>query len=515
MRKLSLFAKFTAGISFAIILFGTISLLVVKKSVLSSLEKEFEKRGYFITRTLAEQSLSYLLTDDAVKLNMLINEVKAIDPTVFYAFIVNDKGEVLAHTFNHGIPMGIISANLLSHKDSLNIVDIVDADDARLTIRDFAMPIVSAGFGTVRVGIEQNEIKRELRQILIRLWIMIGFFFVFGVIGALFFFHTIAIPMKVLSLHAEGVEIKTIREGIDQIQKFSNSITFKLRKVGQTKDEIDVLFESYIRMLDRLEHTHQILNKMQGALMQTEKMAAIGTLTAGVAHEINNPLGGMRLCLDRMKKKPGDLAQTKEYIEMMDDALHRVENVIHDMLTYSRKNYLELEEVTTCDIIRKTVALANYRIKKSEIEIKVDRTHCPYSIRVSASRIEQVFLNLIFNAIDAIQEKIEQWPEHKGLIEIYIEDLPDKSHVVFKDNGTGIDEKLLSKIFDPFFTTKKIGQGTGLGLPVSFQIVKDHGGEIRVQSIAGKGSIFTVVLPKYNLFVKNNRRNIGKGNEYA
>lgn len=500
--RFSLFSKFALGISLTVALFGALNIIIVHNSVTRSLSDEFEKRGYFIARTMSEQAVGYILADNPAGLNLLVNEIKSIDPSIHYTFILGDNSEVLAHTFNHGVPLELINANILSDNNSYKSVLLKDIGEDNLLIKDFAMPVISLGIGTVRIGILENEIRQQVYSTLNILWLMVGIFLVLGALGALFFSHTIAIPLKLLSRQSEVIDIKTIQTGIDRIRESTRGFYFRVRRVFNSDDEIDILYENYLNMLQRLEQTHHKLNHLQQSLMQSEKMASIGTLTAGIAHEINNPLAGMSIGLKRISRQPDNKEQIKKYTLLMQEALGRVETIIQDLLAFSRKSHLEFEKVNVCEIVRKTVKLAQYRIKNQNIVFHTNNIDCPYEIFVSTNRIEQVFLNIIINSIDAIQEKMNKLPDFKGAISFTINENDTYSFISISDNGSGIEEDLIPKIFDPFFSTKDPGKGTGLGLSVSYQIIKDHGGEIIAESEINTGTTFTVSLPKKNSPVK-------------
>lgn len=494
--KLPLFTKFALGISLMVVVFGILNALLVRNSVSNSLNSEFEKRGYFIARAVAEQAIFYILSEDPAGLNSLINEIKAIDQTIYYVFVITESGEVLAHSFQEKVPEGLRVANPPDPEKEFSIVSISNKDDHQILIRDFSLPVLNRSVAYVRLGILENEIINHVNETITTLWLMVGIFFVLGLLAALFFSYTISTPLKVLSVQSQNIDIQTIGQGLKIIKDSTRSFSYRLRSVFNSDDEIDLLYENFDTMLRRLEQTHNTMNQLQQSLMQSEKMASIGTLTAGVAHEINNPLAGLRIGLNRIARNPADTDQTIKYIKLMQDALNKMEKVIQELLTFSRKSHHEFEEVSACELLGKAVKLAQFRVRRSSISIEIDKSKCPYKIKVAPNRMEQVFLNIILNAIDSVYEKLDNEPGQEGKIRIFIEDNEFVSKICFEDNGIGFDPSMKAKIFDPFFTTKKVGEGTGLGLSVSYQIVNDHGGEILAESEPGKGAKFVVALPK-------------------
>ncbi|MDP3314004.1 sensor histidine kinase [Lutibacter sp.] len=248
-------------------------------------------------------------------------------------------------------------------------------------------------------------------------------------------------------------------------------------------------------MLLRLKQTYADLNEAQSSLIQSEKMASLGTLSAGLAHEINNPIAGIKNCMRRIVDNPDNLKQNIVYLEMMEEAVLKIEKVISNLLNFTRKPKIEIAEVRIKDIIENVLMLSVFQLEKSRITlIKKYDDPIPF-IMASANNIEQVILNLLLNSIDAVNEKQEISSDFAG--EICFRLSCNKQFVVFEisDNGIGISEDKLSAIFDPFFTFKKIRQGTGLGLSVCYNIIQQHQGKIAANLNPTGGMKFTVSLP--------------------
>ncbi|PHR28458.1 MAG: hypothetical protein COA36_06165 [Desulfotalea sp.] len=229
--------------------------------------------------------------------------------------------------------------------------------------------------------------------------------------------------------------------------------------------------------------------QLEAKIQQTEKLVSMGQLAAGVAHEINNPLGIILCHTELIKDEPNLSDEAKEDLEVIEKHADNCKAIVASLLNFARqhKSIKELTSINT--IIREVVQLAANQFQQQNITIDLDLQEGQPLISVDIDKLKQVFFNLIINSGQAINEN--------GYILISTAWLPgaESIQVVVEDNGCGLAKEMEDKIFDPFFTTKDPGKGTGLGLSVSYGIVKDHNGEIIFESIEGRGTRVAVLLP--------------------
>ena len=234
--------------------------------------------------------------------------------------------------------------------------------------------------------------------------------------------------------------------------------------------------------------------RMEHQLIFSEKMAAIGELAAGVAHEINNPLDGLLNCILRIQRNPNNIAQTQEYLDLMEDAIRRIEATIGKLLDFSRPHELSLSAINLNEVVNETIGLIEYGASEKGIQIEKDFQDRISPIHGDKHLLEQVILNLSLNAITAMPDggKLGY-----GTGELILDPLLTQPSVYVKiiDTGVGISESVKGRIFEPFYTTQTTEKGTGLGLTVSDRIIRQHQGIIEVESEEGQGTTFTIKLP--------------------
>lgn len=228
------------------------------------------------------------------------------------------------------------------------------------------------------------------------------------------------------------------------------------------------------------------VKKLKNQVDQSEKLAVIGQLAAGVAHEIGNPLTSISSIVQILQRKAADPFY-KEQLANIKENIDRISKIVRELVDFSRPPSDTKAPTQITDIIKTAIGIVKYdkRVKKVEFKVKLS-PDLPF-VEVIPDRLLQVFVNILINALDAID----------GTGTVAVESFCDDKFVYVKisDNGIGMDETILPKLFEPFFTTKEVGKGTGLGLSISYGIVKKFGGDILVESTKGKGSTFTVKLP--------------------
>ena len=252
-------------------------------------------------------------------------------------------------------------------------------------------------------------------------------------------------------------------------------------------------------LIDKIDKAYKELSSAQEQLQSAEKLASIGQLVAGIAHEINNPLGTILLYSSMLKN---DLAEKKfelqniEDVKLIIDEATRCKNIVSDLLNFARQSKLKISPVNIYELLDDVVRSVKFNPRNKDIIINKEEEQKRCVIDGDQDQLKQVFLNLISNSCEAMIESNEK------LLSLVIHENNDHVDIEIKDTGAGIPKENYGRIFTPFFTTKKIGMGTGLGLAISYGIIKMHKGDITFQSEAGKGTSFFVRLPKY-LVIQN------------
>src|SRR5438132_5887888 len=250
------------------------------------------------------------------------------------------------------------------------------------------------------------------------------------------------------------------------------------------RDEQDAVNSVVVVMTDI---TDAVL--LQAKLAHSEKMATIGRLVSGVAHEVNNPLAAILGFTDLLLENPEVPASAQEDLKIILQETQRTKDIVQDLLSFARQRPVQREAVRLGAILRQTIKLRSYDFSSHGVEVVEEFGEALAAALGDSQQLQQVFLNILNNAYDAVQEAGQ-----RGRIRIHTRRQAEMIEVAISDNGTGITDP--HRIFDPFYTTKQVGKGTGLGLSICYGIVRAHGGEIQCwNNEAGAGSSFVVRIP--------------------
>ncbi len=325
-----------------------------------------------------------------------------------------------------------------------------------------------------------------------------------GFLAAGFSLHPIEVTMEVIGKRALVVAILLILGNsivtaiyVESLIRPILALNATMKRAGKGDltvraderrgDEVGELARAFNRMMGELEQAQEAARVHAAQLAHTEKMAAVGTLAAGVAHEINNPLAGIMNCVETLSADPGDPETYARYLGMIRDGLKRIERIVHNLLDFSRPREPMPELTSLNHSVHHVVELVQYQLNEGGIELYLELDPTGAMVLADHFQMEQLLLNLVLNAIAAMPRG--------GVLTLATRTTRGAVTLEVTDTGMGIPEDIRPRIFDPFFTTHQMGEGTGLGLAVSHRIVQAHRGRIEVESQVGKGTTMRVVIP--------------------
>ncbi len=497
----------------------------------NSFRRELETSGKTMLRILAVNAESGVLFESRFELDELLKAPTQFE-SVRYAIITNAQGGVLSQTGVRDIdePVHVLIPNDPHLTDSMTVRYCNESSGKKMLIlctpvvthkkvldrehlgitggtdSSLVSSYVSEVIGHIELGLTLDQVNRSIREAQQAAFLLTAMVMLGTILLLTFIVGAITKPVTELVEVTDKVsrgdfsrKVESLRH--DELGHLAETFNRMIESLKLSRDEI----EAYNRNLEQkiIERTHQ-LEDAQAQLLQSEKMSAIGQLAAGVAHELNNPLGGIlgyaQFTLEKLNKNVPEKTSAKEiqsYVRYLTDIeiqSRRCKTIVQNLLRFSRSSRtVDFEDVEINKVIEETVSFVEHQLHLNQIELEVVLASNLPVIQGNAGQLQQVFTNLIINAMHASQPN--------SVIRIVTKSSPALGEfggaveLMFVDHGSGIREENLKKIFEPFFTTKEIGKGTGLGLSVSYGIVKDHGGEINVSSTVGSGTTFTIVLP--------------------
>lgn len=275
------------------------------------------------------------------------------------------------------------------------------------------------------------------------------------------------------------------KDEIGQLAAVFDLMTFRLRK--RTAQAVRLYEETVQRNRD-LADANMRLQQAQQQLIQSEKLASVGELTAGIVHDVKNPLAVIKGLSEEIREDVGGDSPFVEQLNLIRDNATRANTIVTDLLKFARQSNPEMKYQNICDTVNSSLRLTDYLARKNKVIIETEMDPPTIMTSFDAQQMEQVLINLYQNSIQAMPDG--------GMLEVEVNQDDRWVNIKISDTGVGIAPENLKRIFDPFFTTKPEGEGTGLGLSVSYGIVSMHRGTIDVESAVGEGSTFTIRLPR-------------------
>jgi len=457
-------------------------LFVIEKREVKAIFDEQMGRGIMTAEYIAQLNLENLLFWDEEGIKEDIE--KRIDQNLIYVIFYDRQNKpLMANDFIKSFSGIYGSSNLASDVQKGDYfferkrIPVDEKAGKYMSVLEIEVPIYVEGspmkWGSIKIGLSMEEVRREELKTRLML-ILIGCSgLLIGVGGASLLARRITRPLKKLV------------EGTVKISKgdFAQKID-----IG-SQDEIGNLAESFNNMSRQLFLTREKMEAASKKLIQAEKLASIGRISAGIAHEIRNPLTSVKLNIQKVMESQNLDDVDKEHLDISQEGIGHIENFIKELLNFTRVSELHLDRFSVEEIINESIKMirGTLRLKKVQLEKNV-QGNLPHLL-VDGDKLRQVFLNILHNACEAIPEA--------GKIKISLSQKEGSEgrnvRIEISDNGSGIPEKDWETIFEPFYTTKSTG--IGLGLANARKIIEQHKGIIQVKKKKGQGAYFEVIIP--------------------
>jgi signal transduction histidine kinase len=455
----------TVAIAATTITVGELTLREQRKTF----EIELQNKGRYLAEVMSHSLVDPLLSERSdVLLSSLQGFMKSEESIVVYAGIYDKNSESVVTAYKNEKYRTIVPPSLTSETLS---VDLNITEDSDHDIYHFISQIKSETLGTIgflRLVITKEYLNETLKGVRQKLYLLGAAIIFIGIMLALWMTRKILHPILTLN---EGVKI--VGEG---------ELGFEVPVVGT--GEINELALSFNKMSVKLKELMNTIKSAQENLIRTEKLYAVGEFSAGVAHEIKNPLTSIKMLLQVMEQK--NQALTSKDMKVVVDEINRIDRIVMKFLAFARPAKAEKTELNINDVLEEVITITNPQMERSSINLVNNFSSDLPIIRGNNDTLKQAFLNIVLNAVQAMYDgggtlSIETSAKNGGL------------SVITRDTGAGISGEDMKKIFNPFFTTKR--DGTGMGLALTYNIIQDHSGKIDIDSTPGTGTTVTVELP--------------------
>ena len=434
--------------------------MAVSDAVTKSLRYELTNQGVSIARNLSDRIADSLLLNDLYTVQAAIKDVSEKERDIEYIFLSGDGSRPYAHTFINGFPPDLQSWNPVANKS--RSIQLLETE--RGYIRDIGVKVFEGMSPELHIGLNEERIAQTLnsiRNLVVTLTIVV---IIIGTILSFLLSKIITRPLYALVEFTHNLS-----RG-----EFGKKISI------ETKDEVGELATTFNNLSEELQSYRKRTEDSYKQMLRTEKLTALGRLSAGLAHEIRNPLTSIRVLFQTFKDNP---ALTKEDMRVVISAADQMDDLLAKFLKFARSDEFILSNVYLNPIMKQVVHLIQFQLNKYSIDVNLLLTKLPL-VQADSALIRQALLNLVLNAVEAMPDggvlALASWVESDHIM------------ITVKDTGRGISADIQDKVFDPFFTTKE--DGTGLGLSIVYNIINLHNGNVGFESDE-KGTTFHITLP--------------------
>lgn len=444
-----------------VVITHSVNLAIARRITARALTEDQARLGRSVARVLAQEVADPLLVNDVIVLHELVENAVA-SKDVAYCFVVRD-GRVVASSFPDRTPDALVRVRA---GDDVAPVIVTQGGDRFL---DVVEPVSDAPGAQVRVGLDMAIVRDTGRTLASMLGVVAIGVIVAGSFTAFAVGRLIARPVAQL---------------LDAADRFDPSHDVQPIP-AEGSDEIAEVTERFNKMMERLKVAHDEQLQARKRAIATERMAALGSLVGGVAHEVNNPLAGLKNCVRRLERDDLSPEKRREYLELMDEGLARIGDVVHHMLDFGRPRELRLGGVPVDALGREELKLVGPLLRRRGIDLRDARAD-DRAVLADDKQLGQALLNLVLNAAYVTTTG--------GQIRVVVRARGELLGVAVEDDGPGIPEEIRGRVTLPYFTTKPEGEGTGLGLSVTRTIVDAHGGELTFECPTAGGTVATIWL---------------------
>ncbi|MDP2915882.1 MAG: ATP-binding protein [Candidatus Aminicenantes bacterium] len=477
--RISLHTRFMVWFTFLLVFLVGAILLVIEKREVATIFEESKNKGVLMAKNIGELNLrnlaNYYVDDLLASIREQVNE------KLLYVVFFDQSGAPIAYNPEIADRKELWCCSRLQGVSQVDVVDALTKDvflaKKLQRVLEIEIPIFSRGpmvkRGSIKIGLSLEDMRAEIRKTRLALVLIGAAGFLLGMIGATLLARRITQP------------IKKLMDGTVRVSKGDFSHPIKI----ESADELGNLAMSFNEMSARLMASREQIEEAHKKLIQAEKLASIGKLSATIAHEIRNPLTSVKLNIQKVLEDGRLGALEQEHLAITQEGIGQIEKFIKELLNFTRVSGLQLDHFSIAQIIEESMKMIGdcFQPKRIAIERRIEEG-VP-EVLVDGDKMRQVFLNVLRNACEAVPDggKVSL------TVSVVAEARPKKVRIWISDNGCGIPDKDWEAIFEPFFSTK--ASGFGLGLANARKIVEQHKGTIRVIKKRSPGTVFEILIP--------------------